>query len=212
MFQTVAALAMAMPLLVCAQETKEVAPAQAETKPPEQVQSPSGVVKATIETSKGTIELELDAVKAPVTVANFISYAKKSFYEGTIFHRVIPPSASGLPPLIHGGGLTADMQQKQPDKAIQCESKNGLKNVKGTIAMARTNDPHSATAQFFINVNDNANLDFPSFDGWGYAVFGKVTKGMEVVEAIAAVPTITKAPYLNVPKDAITITKVTVSQ
>lgn len=172
----------------------------------ETAQPLKGMVKATIETSKGTIELELDADKAPITVANFVSYAKKGFYDGTIFHRVIP----GF--MIQGGGFTADMQQKQPDKAILCESKNGLKNAKGTIAMARTGDPHSATAQFFINVNNNANLDFPSFDGWGYAVFGKVIKGIEIVDAIVAVPTTTTlAPHRDVPKDAITITKVTVA-
>lgn len=212
MFRTLAAVALTFPLIVCAQEEKEAAPANAGTKSQESGQPLNGVVKATIETSKGTIELELDAVKAPHTVANFIKYAEKSFYDGTIFHRVIPPSASSLPPMIQGGGFTADLQLKQPEKAIQCESKNGLKNVKGTIAMARENDPHSATSQFFINVSDNANLDFPSFDGWGYAVFGKVTKGMDVVEAIAAVPTTTKAPHLNMPKEAITITKVTVTK
>ncbi len=163
-----------------------------------------GIVKATLETSKGTIELELDADKAPITVANFVNYAKKGFYDGTIFHRVIPDF------MIQCGGFTADMQQKQADKPIQNESKNGIKNTKGTLAMARTGDPHSATAQFFINVNNNANLDFPSFDGWGYAVFGKVTKGMDIVDAIVAVPTTTMAPHRDVPKDAITITKVTV--
>ena len=111
--------------------------------------------------------------------------------------------------MIQGGGFTADMQQKPTDKPIQCESKNGLKNTRGTLAMARTSDPHSATSQFFINVKDNGFLDFPGQDGWGYCVFGKVTKGIEVVDAIVAVPSTTKAPHQNVPVDPITITKVT---
>jgi cyclophilin family peptidyl-prolyl cis-trans isomerase len=180
-----------------------------ETKPAEATPAPAPapkIVKATIETSKGTLELELDAASAPVTVANFVAYAKKGHYEGTIFHRVIP----GF--MIQGGGFTADMQQKQVDKPIQCESKNGLKNTKGSIAMARTSDPHSATAQFFINVKDNANLDFPSFDGWGYAVFGKVTKGIEVCDAIVGVSTTRKGPHSDVPAEPITITKVTITE
>ena len=165
-----------------------------------------GIVKATLETSKGTIELELDADKAPLSVQNFVNYAKKGHFDGTIFHRCIP----GF--MIQGGGFTADMSQKPTDKPIQCESKNGLKNVKGAIAMARTSDPHSATSQFFINVKDNANLDYPSFDGWGYAVFGKVTKGIEVCDAIVSAPTTSKGPHSDVPADTITITKVTIAQ
>ncbi|MEZ0274162.1 MAG: peptidylprolyl isomerase [Roseimicrobium sp.] len=164
------------------------------------------IVKATIETSKGTIELVLDEVKAPITVQNFISYAGKGHYEGTIFHRVIP----GF--MIQGGGFTADMNQKPVDKPITIESQNGLKNARGSIAMARTNDPNSATSQFFINVKDNANLDFPSFDGHGYAVFGKVTKGLDIVDAIVGVPTTRKGPHADVPAEAITITKVTVTE
>ena len=158
-----------------------------------------GKVKATIETSKGTIELELDAEKAPVSVANFVNYVNKGFYAGTIFHRVIPNF------MIQGGGMTADMQQKATDKPIACESKNGLKNIKGSVAMARTSDPQSATAQFFINVKDNAFLDFPGQDGWGYAVFGKVTKGIEVCDAIVSVPA-----RSDVPTEPITINKVTI--
>ncbi|HSI61607.1 MAG TPA: peptidylprolyl isomerase [Candidatus Saccharimonadia bacterium] len=164
------------------------------------------IVKATIETSKGTIELVLDEVKAPITVQNFISYAGKGHYEGTIFHRVIP----GF--MIQGGGFTADMNQKPVDKPIAIESQNGLKNARGTIAMARTNDPNSATSQFFINVKDNANLDYPSFDGHGYAVFGKVTKGLDIVDAIVGVPTTRKGPHADVPAETITITKVTVTK
>ncbi|MDZ4287305.1 MAG: peptidylprolyl isomerase, partial [Prosthecobacter sp.] len=138
-------------------------------------------VKVVMETSKGTLELELDPAKAPITVANFVSYAKKAHYDGLIFHRVIP----GF--MIQGGGFTPDMEQKKVDASIKIESNNGLKNARGTIAMARTSDPNSATSQFFINVKDNNNLDYPSFDGYGYTVFGKVTKGTEVIDAIVAV-------------------------
>ena len=202
--RTAAAIVMTAAFGAFAQDKKE--PATAGAKPQENTAPLKGIVKVTIETSKGSIELELDADKAPITVANFVNYAKKGFYEGTIFHRVIP----GF--MIQGGGFTADMNQKPTENPIQCESKNGLKNTKGAIAMARTSDPHSATAQFFINVKDNANLDYPSFDGWGYAVFGKVTKGIEVCDAIVAVPTTTKPPHRDVPKDTITINKVTVAQ
>lgn len=191
-------------LVACIMAPALVATAQ-DAKPAEPTQPLKGIVKVTIETSKGTLELELDADKAPKTVENFVNYVKKGHYDGTIFHRVIP----GF--MIQGGGFTADMSQKAVDKPIECESKNGLKNAKGTIAMARTSDPHSATSQFFINVKDNANLDFPSFDGWGYAVFGKVTKGIEVCDAIVGVPTTRKGPHSDVPAEAITITKVTVT-
>jgi cyclophilin family peptidyl-prolyl cis-trans isomerase len=163
-------------------------------------------VKATIETSKGTIELELDGAKAPITVQNFVNYVKKGHYDGTIFHRVIP----GF--MIQGGGFTADMNQKPTDKPIAIESQNGLKNARGAIAMARTGDPNSATSQFFINVKDNANLDYPSFDGHGYAVFGKVTKGLDIVDAIVGVPTTRKGPHADVPAEAITITKITITE
>lgn len=183
----------------------QIAQAQ-DAKPQEPTTQPlKGIVKAVIETSKGNIELELDADKAPLSVQNFVNYVNKGFYDGTIFHRVIPNF------MIQGGGFTTDMQQKAPDKTIQCESKNGLKNLKGTIAMARTSDPHSATSQFFINVKDNTNLDFPSFDGWGYAVFGKVTKGIEVTDEIVKVTTTRKGPHSDVPVEAITINKVTIT-
>lgn len=150
---------------------------------PAQTVSEAKPVKVVMETSKGTIELELDAAKAPITVANFVKYVKKGYYDGLIFHRVIADF------MIQGGGFTPDMQQKQPDGQIENEAKNGLKNFKGTLAMARTNDPHSASSQFFINLKDNSFLDYPGRDGWGYCVFGKVTKGMDVVDAIAAVKT-----------------------
>ncbi|MBB5033446.1 peptidyl-prolyl cis-trans isomerase A (cyclophilin A)/peptidyl-prolyl cis-trans isomerase B (cyclophilin B) [Prosthecobacter vanneervenii] len=156
-------------------------------------------VKIVMETTKGTIELELDAAKAPISVANFVSYVKKGFYDGLIFHRVIP----GF--MAQGGGFTPDMQQKQPDGQIENEAKNGLKNVRGSIAMARTPNPHSASSQFFINLKDNSFLDYPGQDGWGYCVFGKVTKGMETVDAMAAVETGRKGPHGDVPLEPIII-------
>ena len=153
-----------------------------------------------METSKGTIELELDAAKAPISVANFVSYVKKGHYDGLIFHRIIPDF------MAQGGGFTPDMQQKATDANIQNEAKNGLKNVKGTLAMARTPDPHSASSQFFINLKDNSFLDYPGQDGWGYCVFGKVSKGQEVVDAMAAVATGTHcATVLTTAKMSVTI-------
>jgi cyclophilin family peptidyl-prolyl cis-trans isomerase len=189
-----------------AQEAKpaEAKPAEATPAP---TPAPKSKVKVTIETNKGAIDLELDAEKAPISVANFVAYAKAGFYEGTIFHRCIP----GF--MIQGGGMTEDMSPKKGGKPpIQNESKNGLKNALGTIAMARTNDPQSATSQFFINVKDNTSLDYPSFDGWGYAVFGAVTKGMDVVEAIVKAPTTSKGYNKDVPAETVTITKVTVAE
>ncbi len=185
-----------------AQEAKPAEPKPAETAP-----APKTKVKVTLETSKGAIELELDAEKAPISVANFAAYAKAGFYEGTIFHRCIP----GF--MIQGGGMAEDMSPKKGGKPpIQNESKNGLKNARGTIAMARTNDPQSATSQFFINVKDNTSLDYPSFDGWGYAVFGTVTKGLEVVDAIVSAPTTSKGFNKDVPVETVLITKVTVAE
>ncbi len=138
-----------------------------------------------INTNLGPIVVELDSEKAPKTVANFLEYVKSGHYSGTIFHRVIRRF------MIQGGGMTKDMVEKPTRAPIKNEADNGLKNEVGTIAMARTNDPHSATAQFFINVADNAFLNHTSNDerGWGYAVFGKVTKGMDVVEKISKSPT-----------------------
>lgn len=134
-------------------------------------------------TSEGKIMLELNAEKAPKTVANFLRYAKEGFYNGTVFHRTI----RGF--MVQGGGFDTQLKQKETHAPIQNEATNGLTNLRGTIAMARTGDPHSATAQFFINHRDNAALDYPSRDGWGYAVFGKVTAGMDVVDKIAQAPT-----------------------
>lgn len=164
-------------------------------------------MKATIETTKGTITLELNEEKAPTTVANFVQYAKDGHYDGTIFHRVI----DGF--MIQGGGFTSDMNQKQTRAPIRNEAMNGLKNKRGTIAMARTMVVDSATSQFFINLVDNDFLDFqnPSPQGFGYAVFGEVTDGMAVVDAIAKVKTGFAGPHQNVPEEAIVIRKVTIA-
>lgn len=155
-----------------------------------------------LETTSGDILVELYPDKAPETAANFLKYVDNGFYNNTIFHRVIP----GF--MIQGGGLTARMQQKDTEAPIKNEADNGLKNDRGTIAMARTMDPHSATAQFFINLVDNDFLNFqaPSGNGWGYCVFGKVTEGMDVVDKIAKVKTTTVGMYQDVPSDLVVIT------
>lgn len=160
-------------------------------------------VPVVIETSMGTIELEFYPDKAPVTVENFVKYAKKGHYEGTVFHRVIP----GF--MIQGGGFTPELKEKSTDAPIKNEADNGLKNDRGTIAMARTSDPNSATAQFFINVADNGPLNRDQDpNGFGYAVFGKVTKGMDVVDKIVAVETTTRNGMENVPVEPVTIKSV----
>jgi cyclophilin family peptidyl-prolyl cis-trans isomerase len=161
-------------------------------------------VQIEMNTSLGTVTLELDRDKAPQTVDNFVQYARDGFYDGTIFHRVIKNF------MIQGGGYTADMMKKETRSPIKNEAKNGLKNKRGTIAMARTSDPHSATAQFFINLKDNDFLDYPSRDGWGYAVFGKVTDGMSVVDAIASEPTGIQGGMRDVPKRSVVIESVRV--
>ena len=154
-------------------------------------------------TSSGNIRIELDDEKAPKTVANFLAYVNKGHYDGTVFHRVI----KGF--MIQGGGMTADMGQKPTDAPIENEANNGLKNVKYSLAMARTNAPHSASAQFFINTKDNDFLNFssPTASGWGYAVFGKVVAGTEVVDAIEGVKTGRKGFHDDVPQEAVTILK-----
>ncbi|MEE9357733.1 MAG: peptidylprolyl isomerase [Sedimenticolaceae bacterium] len=154
-------------------------------------------------TSLGDIELELNDSQAPETVKNFLRYVDEGFYNSTIFHRVINSF------MIQGGGFTADMKKKPTHAPVKNEAKNGLKNDRGTIAMARTRNPHSATGQFFINHADNSNLDYPSFDGWGYAVFGKVTKGMDTVDKIADIYTVSRNGMSNVPQDAIIIESIT---
>ena len=170
--------------------------------------SAEAATKAVIRTSFGEIELELDEAKAPVTVANFVEYAKSGFYDGTIFHRVI----DGF--MIQGGGFTKGMQQKQTRPPIKNEAGNGLRNRKYTIAMARTQVVDSATAQFFINVRDNAFLDHRSEDarGFGYAVFGTVTKGADVVDRIARVKTGRVSFFSDVPVEPVVIEKVTVAE
>lgn len=163
-------------------------------------------MKATIDTSMGTITLELNEDKAPETVRNFVKYAEDGHYDGTIFHRVI----DGF--MIQGGGFTKSMDQKPTREPIRNEAMNGLKNERGTIAMARTMIVDSATSQFFINLVDNAFLDFssPTPQGFGYAVFGKVVDGMNVVDSIAKVKTGFSGPHQNVPEEAIVIKKITV--
>jgi cyclophilin family peptidyl-prolyl cis-trans isomerase len=162
--------------------------------------------KVKIETTMGDIVLELDAQNAPVSTANFLSYVKEGFYDGTIFHRVIP----GF--MIQGGGLTADMVEKPTKAPIKNEANNGLLNHRGTIAMARTSEPHSASSQFFINVSDNDFLNFKSetSQGWGYAVFGKVIEGMDVVDKIVGVETGQVKFYRDVPKEPIIIKKASI--
>ncbi|MEY3571477.1 MAG: peptidylprolyl isomerase [Burkholderiaceae bacterium] len=152
-------------------------------------------------TNHGTITLELDVEKAPKSVENFVTYVKSGHYDGTIFHRVI----DGF--MIQGGGFDPDMKQKSTNDPIDNEAENGLKNDRYTVAMARTSDPHSATAQFFINVGDNEFLNYPGSDGWGYAVFGKVTDGEDVVDAIRAVKTGRKSMFSDVPVETVVIEK-----
>ena len=156
-----------------------------------------------LETSMGDITLELNEEKAPVTTANFLQYVKSGFYDGTIFHRVI----NGF--MIQGGGFSADMRQKMTKGEIKNEADNGLKNEAYTVAMARTQDPHSASAQFFINVADNEFLNHreKNLEGWGYAVFGKVVEGKDVVDQIKAVPTGNSGFHQDVPKKAVVINK-----
>ncbi len=162
--------------------------------------------KVTLETTKGRVVVELYPEKAPKTVENFLTYAKEGFYDGTIFHRVIPNF------MIQGGGMTADLQQKATHPPIPNEADNGLENDRGTIAMARTSDPDSATAQFFINLVDNDFLNYRNKtpQGWGYAVFGKVVEGMDVVDEIAKVQTGRKGPYSDVPVEPVIIEHATI--
>ena len=157
-------------------------------------------------TTLGPMTLELDADNAPTTVENFLSYVSNSFYDGTIFHRVISNF------MVQGGGFTAEMEQKATQAPIENEANNGLKNARGTIAMARTQDPHSATAQFFINVQDNDFLNHTgeNMQGWGYAVFGKVTDGEDVLDKIRCVQTGSQAGHQDVPVEPIIIESVTV--
>lgn len=162
--------------------------------------------KVTLATSLGDVVIELNAAKAPKTVDNFLQYVKSGQYDGTVFHRVIPNF------MIQGGGYSADLTEKSTRGPIPLEANNGLSNSRGAVAMARTSAPHSAMAQFFINVQDNAFLDAAqAADGHGYAVFGKVIKGMEVVDRIRAVPTGNRGPHQNVPLQPVSIIKATVT-
>jgi peptidyl-prolyl cis-trans isomerase A (cyclophilin A) len=177
-----------------------IASASAFAQSAPQVAHPSVLFK----TSDGDIRVELYPEKAPKTVANFLDYVKSGQYSGTVFHRVIP----GF--MIQGGGFTTSYAEKPTRAPIPLESRNGLKNAAGTLAMARTSDPDSATAQFFINTVDNAGLDYPQPDGNGYAVFGKVTSGMDVVKKIEGVPTTSRGPMSDVPQKAVVIESATV--
>ena len=164
--------------------------------------------RVTLDTTKGKVVLDLDDAKAPKTVANFLEYVRSGHYDGTIFHRVIP----GF--MAQGGGFAPDMSQKPTRAPIQNEADNGLGNARGTIAMARTSDPHSASAQFFINVSDNAGLNHSGKNpqGWGYAVFGKVVEGMDVVDQIVKAPRGRSGFHDDVPKEPIVITRATAEE
>lgn len=164
--------------------------------------------RVVFQTALGDITIELDGAKAPVSTENFLSYVSSGYFDGTLFHRVIPAF------MIQGGGFDQDMHQKSTGPAVTNEADNGLKNLRGTVAMARTSDPHSATAQFFINLKDNDFLDHSAKtpQGWGYAVFGKVVDGMGVVDTIAQVKTAAHGPHRDVPADAIVITKASVEE
>jgi peptidyl-prolyl cis-trans isomerase B (cyclophilin B) len=161
--------------------------------------------RVALETSLGKIVIELDAAKAPKSVENFLAYVRAGHYDGTIFHRVIP----GF--MIQGGGFDTGMEQRPTRPPVQNEASNGLRNARGTVAMARTSDVHSATSQFFINTVDNRALDYKDSTprGWGYAVFGKVVEGMDVVDKIEKVKTTTRAPFQDVPVEAVVIKKAT---
>jgi cyclophilin family peptidyl-prolyl cis-trans isomerase len=189
------------------QASKAPAPKAQTSKTSQTSKAPAANPRVLLDTTKGKIVLELYPAKAPKTVKNFLDYVKAGQYNGVIFHRVIP----GF--MIQGGGFTPDMKEKATRAPIPNEANNGLSNDRGTIAMARTSDPNSASAQFFINVaNNSSGLDFgKAADHWGYAVFGKVVEGMEVADAIVAVPTTTKGPYGDVPADPIVIRKASVA-
>ena len=157
-----------------------------------------------LKTNMGEIHINVNAEKAPITAKNFIDYVEDGFFDGTIFHRVIPNF------MVQGGGMNEEMQQKPTKANIENEAKNGLRNVKYSVAMARTSAPHSASSQFFINVNDNQFLDFPGQDGWGYCVFGEVVAGMDVVDKIEKVETISLGGHSDVPGEAVIIIKASI--
>mgnify|MGYP002084006082 CR=1 FL=1 len=187
-------------MLVAGATTPAAAPAAAPAK------AAAKNPRVALETSKGKIVIELDAEKAPKTVENFLSYVRSGHYDGTVFHRVI----DGF--MVQGGGFSADMTQKPTKAPIENEADNGLQNARGTLAMARTADPNSASSQFFINTVDNKFLNHTGKNpqGWGYAVFGKVVEGMDVVDVIAKVPTGSKGQFQNVPVEPVKVTKATI--
>lgn len=194
-------------LIACGSEKPTVSketPIPTPSTPTEEEKPMPAIVNATLNTSMGTIVLALNAEKAPVTVENFVSYAKSGHYDGTIFHRVIPAF------MVQGGGFEPGMQQKPTQAPIMNEADNGLSNSIYTVAMARTNEPHSATSQFFINVVDNSRLDYTSANNWGYAVFGEVTEGKEVVDAIELVNTGRSGHHGDVPLEDVVIESVTI--
>ena len=196
--------AIALLVLLAPIQAPQTAPVPATAPSPEAKPTPDGPVIA-IETTMGTIQVGLYAAKSPLSTRNVMSYVKNGHYNGTIFHRVIP----GF--MIQGGGMDTKMVEKPTGAPVRNEARNGLLNTRGSLALARTQDPHSATSQFFINVKDNPALDFGiSRDGWGYAVFGEVLSGMDVVDSIVAVPTTRSGPYENVPVRPVVITKVRV--
>ncbi len=208
MFTSLAATAAAFSLgLVSAQDKAAAKPAEKASDKAAVSMSTSSKPQVEVKTSVGTMVIELDPSAAPKSVENFLEYTKAGFYEGTIFHRVI----KGF--MIQGGGFDKSLAQKPTRAPIQNEAeaaiKAGMKNDRGTIAMARTGAPHSATAQFFINHINNERLNFPSFDGWGYVAFGKVVSGMDVVDKIAEAEVGNQGALQNVPKTPITIEKVT---
>ena len=197
---------LALVLIAAPAAFSQEAPAQ--EAPAQEAPAQQAAPQVTIQTSMGPITIELYPDKAPNTVKNFLNYVDDSFYDGTIFHRVIP----GF--MVQGGGFTPDMNKKRTQGPLLNEADNGLKNDRGTLAMARTNDPHSATAQFFINVVDNDSLNHTSKTarGWGYTVFARVIEGMEIVDAISKVPTGVKNRMRDVPQEPVMLEKVTLKQ
>jgi cyclophilin family peptidyl-prolyl cis-trans isomerase len=189
-------------LAACPSAQEDAPPATAETAPPAATRD-----TVVLETSRGAIVLELDPTKAPETVANFLKHVRAGFYNGLIFHRIEPNF------VIQAGAVTEDAGQRTSTIfPLRNEAQNGLKNLRGTVAMARTGDPHSATSEFFINLKDNAGLDYtaPTIEGWGYAVFGRVIDGMAVVDAIAATPTTRRGVYRTYPTQPTAITRASV--
>lgn len=191
-------------VLLCCTVQPTYAELKPNSKPDSSTQGNKTMVK--LHTNHGIITLQLDAEKAPNTVKNFLEYVNSGFYSNTIFHRVIGNF------MIQGGGFEANMNQKKTNAPVKNEAANGLKNDNYTIAMARTGDPHSATAQFFINVKDNSFLNYPGQDGWGYCVFGKVVEGKEAVDSIKKVKTGIRAGFQDVPQEDVIITKAEVVQ